>query len=540
MAKLAEAAALPADVAPLVDAAREAERIGRYDEARELYESALLRLTDPASTPAVAASLYRWIGNSHRTEGNAEEAMDCYQASLAIAELNDDSANVAHALNAMGTVLQEWGDLGAALKRYRMARRLATDAGEARLIAMVDQNMGVVANIQGDLQRARDHYERSLEGYRALGEEAYIAMVLNNLGMLHTDLGEWAEAERHLDESAALCERLGDDHTLILVEGNRAELYYHMGDLDRARAACDAAFALADRLDRPAALGPVFMWYGIFDRESGELSQAEEYLLAAAEIAERYANPLLVGEVQRELAMVYRAQERNGEALRALTYAHRVFQELRASLDLADVGNRIQELEELYLQVVRMWGESIESKDHYTAGHCQRVADYSCMLARRLGFDDQTLTWFRMGAFLHDVGKVVVPAEILNKTGELTEEEWAIMRTHTTAGAELLSRIDFPWDLRPMVRSHHEHWDGTGYPDGLKERMIPLSARILCVADVFDALTSTRAYRAAHSPEEALRIMERDVGRIFDPELFALFRELILERLRDGTLHSGG
>lgn len=113
------------------------------------------------------------------------------------------------------------------------------------------------------------------------------------------------------------------------------------------------------------------------------------------------------------------------------------------------------------------------------------------------------------------------------------------MRRHTTAGAELLSQIDFPWDLRPMVRSHHEHWDGTGYPDGLKERMIPLSARILCVADVFDALTSTRSYRAAHSPEEALRIMERDVGRIFDPELFALFRELILERLADGTLRPG-
>ncbi len=539
MAKLADAATLPAEVAPLVDAAREAERIGRYAEARDLYETALRRLTDPVSAPTAAASLYRWIGNTHRTEGNAEEAMDCYHASLAVAELNDDSANIAHALNAMATILQEWGDLGTALKQYREARRLAMEAGEARLVAMVDQNMGVVANIRGDLASAREHYERSLEGYRALGEEAYIAMVLNNLGMLHIDLGEWAVAERYLDESAALCERLGDGHTWILVEGNRAELYYHMGELDRARAACDAAFVLADRLDKRAALGTVYMWYGIVDRERGELSRAESHLLEAAEIAERYSNPLLAGEVQRELAKVYRAQERNGEALRALTYAHRVFQELRASLDLADVGTRIRELEELYLQVVRMWGESIESKDHYTAGHCQRVADYSCMLARRVGFDDQTLTWFRMGAFLHDVGKVVVPAEILNKTGELTDEEWAIMRRHTTAGAELLSQIDFPWDLRPMVRSHHEHWDGTGYPDGLKERMIPLSARILCVADVFDALTSTRSYRAAHSPEEALRIMERDVGRIFDPELFALFRELILERLADGTLRPG-
>jgi putative nucleotidyltransferase with HDIG domain len=187
----------------------------------------------------------------------------------------------------------------------------------------------------------------------------------------------------------------------------------------------------------------------------------------------------------------------------------------------------VARLEDRFYLVVARWARDIESKDAYTRGHCERVADYACALARDVGFDEMTMFWFRIGAVLHDVGKIAVPSEILNKPGRLTAEERVIMEQHAAAGAELLSTIDFPWDILPMVRSHHERWDGSGYPDGLAGEEIALSARIVCVADVFDALTTDRPYRRGFTRDEALMMMAAERGRTFDPDLFARFDRLI-------------
>jgi putative nucleotidyltransferase with HDIG domain len=132
-----------------------------------------------------------------------------------------------------------------------------------------------------------------------------------------------------------------------------------------------------------------------------------------------------------------------------------------------------------------------------------------------------------VGALLHDVGKIVVPSDILNNPDMLTPAERAIMEKHPVAGVELLRDVEFPWDVLPMIRGHHERWDGHGYPDALAGENIPLSARILCVADVYDALTSHRPYRKAYDPAEALRLMQADVGRHFDPEILARFVRLL-------------
>jgi putative nucleotidyltransferase with HDIG domain len=143
-----------------------------------------------------------------------------------------------------------------------------------------------------------------------------------------------------------------------------------------------------------------------------------------------------------------------------------------------------------------------------------------------VGFSESDMVWFRMGAFLHDVGKTEVPEEILNKPGRLTDGERQIMERHTIVGDEMLSATEFPWDIRPMVRSHHERWDGRGYPDGLAAEGIPLSARVLHVADVFDALTSTRSYRQPLTAGEAFKLMEDDEGS-FDPELLEIFGGIV-------------
>src|SRR6185503_15612224 len=209
-------------------------------------------------------------------------------------------------------------------------------------------------------------------------------------------------------------------------------------------------------------------------------------------------------------------------------------EQMRAKRELANIDACVGRLEGDFLDVVKRWGESIEAKDRYTQGHCVRVADIACAIAAVSGIEGQSLFWFRIGALLHDVGKLVVPSEVLNKPGKLTAEEWDLMRSHPSAGVDMLAGIDFPWDVRPLIESHHERWDGKGYPHGLKETETPLSARILAVADVYDALTSIRSYKAAFTHEEAIEIMRRDVGTAFDPAVFARFEDV----MRDGPAHT--
>jgi putative nucleotidyltransferase with HDIG domain len=269
-------------------------------------------------------------------------------------------------------------------------------------------------------------------------------------------------------------------------------------------------------------------YYGIIHRNVGKLHLAETYLRQGIQIAHDARFPLVEAESGRELALVLRALNRNREALDALNRSHTLFTWLQAKTDQADINERIGQLETDFLSLVRFWGESIEAKDRYTSGHCERVAEYACRLAGEAGIGEREMVWFRMGAFLHDLGKTEVAEEILNKPGRLTDEERAAMERHPVIGDEMLAPVEFPWDIRPMVRSHHERWDGRGYPDALSGDRIPLPARILRVADVFDALTTARSYRRRLTPQEALAIMEDDVGS-FDPGIFSIFKAVFPE-----------
>jgi putative nucleotidyltransferase with HDIG domain len=212
---------------------------------------------------------------------------------------------------------------------------------------------------------------------------------------------------------------------------------------------------------------------------------------------------------------------------------------MRAQRELADADTRLTALEDAFVKIVKSWGESIEGKDPYTQGHSWRVAGIACQLAVAHGLPADELTWFRMGALLHDVGKVAVPVEVLNKRGPLDDAEWKLMARHPVTGVELLEGIEFPWDVRPMIRHHHERWDGTGYPEKLAGEAIPLSARLLTIADVYDALTTDRPYRTGFTHGDALAIMLGDRGRSLDPALMNLFADQIAPALQRAPVKAG-
>jgi putative two-component system response regulator len=171
--------------------------------------------------------------------------------------------------------------------------------------------------------------------------------------------------------------------------------------------------------------------------------------------------------------------------------------------------------------------QAIEHRDKYTGGHCERLASYSVSLGMALDLRRPQLLALHRGGFLHDIGKVAVPDAILYKPGRLDEHEWTVMRGHTTKGEEICRPMKSLSPVLPVIRSHHERWDGSGYPDGLRGEQIPLVARILQIADIYDALTTVRPYKPAFTPEEALGMLDDEVARGWrDAELVGIFKQV--------------
>lgn len=512
--------------AGLIEEAHRAAAAGRRELARQRYESALYLLRDPAESVA-SATILRRVARTYLDDGDVVAGLDCLTAALAVAEACGDSGEIAHTVNVMAISYWQRGLLEDAETLYHQAARLARGADNERLIAMVEQNLGVIASMRGDIEGALKHYVDSLGRYRRLGLTEELARLLSNIGMAYAGLDRWEEAERTYEESYELSRECGDSWTRLMVESNRVALLVKRGDFSSARAVCDRILLEAGALRDTRLMAETYKHCGVIARETGKLAEAEDYLRLAYDQATAREDLPLAAETAREQAELFLALDRNREALGALTLAHRLFSQLQAKRDIADVTRRLRQLEQRFEDLVRRWAQSIESKDAYTLGHCERVAQYACAIAADLGFDETTLFWFRVGALLHDVGKIVVPTDILNKARMLSPEERAIMERHPIAGVELLRDVEFPWDVLPMIRGHHERWDGHGYPDGLSGDAIPLAARILCVADVYDALTSHRPYRRAYTGRDATRLMLADAGRQFDPEVLTRFLQVI-------------
>ncbi|HEY7235782.1 MAG TPA: HD domain-containing phosphohydrolase [Gemmatimonadaceae bacterium] len=509
----------------LVEEARVAATAGRRELARRHFENALYLIRSPAQR-SEAAAILRNIGNLYFEDGEFAAGEDCLIVAAAVAEATGDRSAFARSKNTLAIGYWLRGRIDDAERLYREAGVEAAACGDVTLTAMVEQNLGTIASMHGDLTGAIRHYEQSLAGYQALGLDEQVGNLLNNLGLAHAHLTQWDEAERIYLEALAMCAACGDVRTSFMIEINRAEAQIGRGRHGNAQVICERVLRRALALSDARAIAGAQKNLGVVARERGAFAAAEGYLHDAFASATSREDLLLAAEVAREQAELFSAMRRERETLQALNTSHRLFNKLRAQRDLADVSRRMRGLEQRFHDIVSAWARSIESKDPYTLGHCERVADYACAIQRELDGDQSTLFWFRIGALLHDVGKINVPTEVLNKPGKLTPEERALMETHPVAGVELLKDIEFPWDVLPMVRNHHERWDGRGYPDRLTGEAIPLSARVLALADVFDALTTDRPYRPAFTPYEALRVMRDDAGA-FDPALFAVFERVV-------------
>ena len=189
----------------------------------------------------------------------------------------------------------------------------------------------------------------------------------------------------------------------------------------------------------------------------------------------------------------------------------------------------VEDVASLHVRTIEALALAIEAKDHTTHKHLQRVRVFAVAIAERLGLSEDEIEALRAAALLHDIGKLAVPEHIINKPGKLTPEEFEKMKIHPIVGSEILERVAFPYPVAPIVRSHHERWDGTGYPDGLKHEEIPIGARILAAVDCLDALASDRQYRNALSLEHAMEKVAAMSGTSFDPRVVEILKRRYVE-----------
>ncbi|HEX2635965.1 MAG TPA: HD domain-containing phosphohydrolase [Gemmatimonadales bacterium] len=494
----------PSRAAVLLQEARAHERAGAIGEAVQCYDAAV-EAAECEGESAVLAEALRRRGVVHHLRHEPVLARELCGRSREVASRHGHAILAAEAINALAGFDFESGAIETAREGFHEA--LGLGGASAGLRGRIEQNLGILANMQGAMAEALAHYQQSLHAFEAVGDDRGRAIAYHNLGMVSADRELWDDADENFRRCLDLAESIGDVHLRGLGMLNHSEVHLARQRYELARQNAEAALSIFDRLGSKLDKADAYKVIGRTYRETGRHALAEARLRSAVELAVSTGSVLSEAEASRELALLYQAMGRNQEALTLLNAAHRLFGRLDARVDLVDVSTKVHRLEDTYFAVVRDWGQSIESSDSYTFGHCERVAGYAVGVARELALDEVQQTTIRLGAYLHDLGKVKVPHEILNKPGKLTNEEFGVIQMHPVWGVEMLATVEFPWDIKPIIRWHHEKYDGSGYPDRLRGDEIPLSAQVICIVDVYDALTTTRSYRPAMPREEALARM---------------------------------
>lgn len=188
---------------------------------------------------------------------------------------------------------------------------------------------------------------------------------------------------------------------------------------------------------------------------------------------------------------------------------------------------QIAQIGQAYIETVNVLANVIEGRDPYTRSHVERVASYALQMGALLRWSPDAIRNLDFGARLHDIGKIIIPDHVLKKSGPLSESEWELMKQHPEAGAKILDQINHLRGTIPYVLYHHEHWDGTGYPHGLKGKEIPVEGRLLAVVDVYDALTTHRPYHTPRTPEEVMKFLTLKANVYFDPEMVKVFLQVL-------------
>ncbi len=570
-ASAAETAAFQQVSALLDDAAR--SRVGDADASSRLALEARVLARTHGQSSLEAQALYHLASIAHQ-QGRPEDAFALASEAIALAQPNEISLTVAWSLHLLGVVHYQASNSAEALENcqralevYRLTDHVVDEGRILHTVAAIHQSMG-------DYERAIECYETALAVNEALGRPDVDAMVLGNLARLRGRRGEYPAAIELGSRAVALA--LTDaPHLVGSLMADLAEAHAGLGDLPAADGYFTAARSSwttraqgGDELLLTEQLG-VMLSEGRVALRSGRLDESIASLLAALDLADRTDQRELELELHDLLATAYKQAGRLSEALEQRERHFALHREVSA--DAADLRVRTMrvahenENARLLGQVTRLTTSSLvagyaaehtdvdayhleayerlaalaEVRGGNTTRHTDGVADLSAEIGHAIGQQPEWCERLRLAARLHDIGKVAVNDRLLLKPGPLTVQEYDEIKQHTVFGRRLLSGVST--ELFTLAAeaawSHHEWWDGSGYPNGLEGTSIPLSGRIVAIADVFDSLATRRVYKREWTRGEAFRFVVSGAGTQFDPALVEAFARVLVARYPELETH---
>lgn len=547
---------------------------GRIDEAEHI----LTKISSLKSKSVKEAEIQVdfLLARVRYDRGEIVESLKLYHELLASLRKSSESPEL---IRCLINISAPYADLGKfedsieyLLEAYRRIKLLPT---ESPLEFAILVNLARVRFMSGEHDSAIGVAHQACESADHLGDPHRLAFANMNLGEFLLSAGRQAEAVTHLTRAFTLSDEHDFRTIKISVLGSLCALHEGLGQYDLAAAEAQQALTLAlevgsaeGEIEARIALGRLFM-------QAGDLAQAEPQLLQALELARTRETPKEQVLAHEQLVQVYR---RSGQLELALEHADllrtiersifdtdrdrqirnltvlfeveraqqeaqlyrlrsEVEQEARQAAE-QQVLERTAELARAQHEVVARLAIAAEYRDDTTGEHTRRVGQAAARIARALGWSETQASVLGVAARLHDVGKIAIPDAILLKRGRLTPDEFRQMQSHTVIGSRILSgsRSALLTMAEEIARSHHERWDGSGYPNGLAGNDIPLTGRIVAIADVFDALIQARPYKAAWTTAEALREIQAQAGRHFDPELVAVAADVLANLHQEDSL----
>jgi len=514
----------------LIEQGKRYDLEGQWDEAIEVYSQAIELARRKGKSRMVAEAL-RLRGNIQFKKNEWGNALDSFQQSLEHFQSLKELRGTAYSQNSIGNIYLEKGEWELAKRYYFKSLALARRIRDFRMQGMIYNNLGVMAMFQGLLEQAIARYQRSLFYYEKAGYKKGVGETYLNIGICHADLGAFEKSDQFHCKAIEIAQEIGDVYLQSKIYLHWTEIALEMTNLEFARELCDQAFELSSQWKDQLDIAQAFQYYGKIYRLMNKFALSKKHFEESIKICQQYDGLQVLAEDYRELALLYGDQEDNRKTLELLGKSFELFHQLKARKDVRDVNQKIEELEMIYVNIAKSMGAAVEIKDTYTFGHSKRVAYYALQLSRKLKLNLTQIKAILTAAFLHDLGKVKVKRKILLKNGRLTPLEYEAIKLHSAMGVQMIGSLNFPWEIKPLILHHHEKYDGTGYPNGLKGEKIPFGARIICIADFFDALTTARPYRPAWSVSTTLKEMTDQTNRAFDPQMIPVFVELVHETI---------
>ena len=550
--------------------------LGQFEQAT-LHLEAALQLTKETNDPEAEATALNLQASVFTEQGEYLAALKHLEKALNLAEHLGFSQQQVNLLCNMGSLYNLLGNYPEALLRlkgaYTLLKTLVSDT-QSTLSTLI--SLGYLYQDMGNSPEAKAFFVEALQTSQEVNDSLMEAVSLNNLANLHLNLDELTSAHELFKEALVLTQNLGAKQYEIDNLDGLGQVFIALGDYEQAVKVHLETLTSARELGYREGEVDALLNLGRDYLATEQPEEALQVLLEGLSLATDLERQRSVFEAHELLSQAYEQKsdlaqafhhyrlfhkaekaifnKENEKKTRQLTVqfdverARHEAEEYRLRTEVAQqarheaeaqVRTRTRELEESQLEVVTRLAVAAEYRDDVTGEHTRRVGRNAAALAYALGWLEDEVQLIYSAARLHDVGKIGISDTVLLKPGKLTEEEFAHIRTHTTIGARILSsgRSKLLKMAEEIALCHHERWDGTGYPLGIGGTDIPMSARIVAVADVLDALTHTRPYKEAWSLEEALAEIERQSGHHFDPEVVEaclnIFTHTTLNKVED-------